>query len=162
MRALRAGDPAQLRSIAAQTPSFPRGSDGFVGRPWLINAVDGGSVASVRWMLDEGLDPDLSDDEGTTPLTSAMQRDDEASLEMVDAILDAGADVNAPDAFGRTPLHEAAVYASAQIVTLLLDRGADPGLYDTDYSPVRPWEVADNANRPEIAELIRSRHGAGS
>ncbi len=72
-------------------------------------------------------------------LAAAFACDPEATK----AALDAGADVNGRDGYGRTALMLAAeslkVYKKADIVKLLLERGADPSLRDPD-----GWTAADH------------------
>ena len=49
------------------------------------------------------------------------------------ALLDAGVDINAPGAQSIRALHQAAFYGHEELVTLLLERGADPTLTDDLY-----------------------------
>ena len=76
------------------------------------------------------------------------------SEEAVGLLLDAGADVNATQAGGFTPLHQAAAAGKAELVKLLLSRGArtdarcDQGKLPIDYARERR-----HANAVEILEI---------
>ncbi|MEM9342752.1 MAG: ankyrin repeat domain-containing protein [Pseudomonadota bacterium] len=155
MQVLRSGKPERLEVIAATTSGFPAGKDGFLSRPWLSNAIDSGAPESVRWMLDQGVELNYFDDEGMSPLTSAIARADDAAPTLVTMLLEGGANVNAVDRTGRTPLHEAAVHGSDEVVRLLLERGADPAAYDAETVPRQPEALALSVDRPEIAALIQ-------
>ncbi len=63
--------------------------------------------------------------EGALPLHKAVQMDQRA---IVEKLLEAGADVNAPGRYGYTPLLEAGFWGRPELICLLLDRKADPGI----------------------------------
>jgi len=161
MQALRSGNLQRLEVISATTSGFPAGKDEFLSRPWLTNAVESGAPETVRWMLDRGVDPNYFDDEGYSPLTSAIARNDEKAACLVGILLDAGAEVNASDLIGRTPLHAAALHGSDEVVRLLLERGADPTLNDIESVPGQPEAMTLSVDRPEIAALIQSYAAKG-
>lgn len=48
MRAIMAGDLRHLEVLAAEHDDFPAGRDSFIGRAWLENAIDSGTVEVVR------------------------------------------------------------------------------------------------------------------
>ena len=156
MEALRSGNAQRLEVIAATTTGFPSGKDGFLSRPWLTSAVESGHPDAVRWMLDRGVNPNFFDDAGASPLTSAIVREDDHAAGLVALLLDGGARVNAADLAGRTPLHVAATHGSDEVVRLLLERGANPTVYDAEPVPRTPEAVAMLADRHEIAALIQS------
>ena len=54
--ALRDGDIEKLEEAASIMDDFPEGCDDFTRSRWIINAIDLGSVASIRWMLGKGVD----------------------------------------------------------------------------------------------------------
>jgi ankyrin repeat protein len=77
----------------------------------------------VELLLEHKADPNLPDDDGTTPLHEAARRGD---TETAIRLLEFGAKIDAQDKNGRTPLHKAAVNSHGDTVDLLLDAGADP------------------------------------
>ena len=62
---------------------------------------DSGELEAIRYMLEAGADPNLTNAIGTTPLARAAERDEEAAVSL---LLEYGADVNVRDAYGQSPL----------------------------------------------------------
>jgi ankyrin repeat protein len=118
--ALRAGDVATFKSLAAADPKV--GSlRGPAGSTPLMYAVLYGDVAATRLLLDGGADPNIRNDAGATALMWAV-----SDLEKTRLLLDRGANPNAKSDDGRTPLLIASgLFGGAPVVKLLLDRGAD-------------------------------------
>lgn len=117
--ALRAGNLASFRTLAAATPGAAdlRGPGGWTP---LMAAVLYGDAAAVRALLDAGANPNIRNDAGATALMWAVN-----DLEKTRLLIDRGADVNAKSDNGRTPLLIAAgLPGSTAVVGLLLDRGA--------------------------------------
>lgn len=71
--------------------------------------------------LQDKKDPNVTDDNGETPLCYAAQFGD---LRMTEALLYYGANVNARDPFGNTALHWAAQKGGTAVVQALLDAKA--------------------------------------
>ena len=71
---------------------------------------------------------------------------------MVAALLDAGAQVNARQHGGFTPLHEAAQNGDAELVALLLSRGARRSL--TTDKELTAYDLAYEAGHHEIAARL--------
>lgn len=84
-------------------------------------------VAGLQQALQAGADPDLAQTTGymATPLMQAASISDPA---MVDVLIEAGADVNGRDKMRDTALNWAAYYGHAQVITSLLNAGADQSL----------------------------------
>jgi len=72
-------------------------------------------------------------------------------LAMAKCLLEGGADINAK-AESAAPIHGAVMGGSAEMVRLLLARGADPSL--PDYQGRGARRLAEDMGRPEIAELF--------
>ena len=53
-------------------------------------------------------------------------------------LIERGANVNARVTLDVTPLHVAAAHGSAELIQLLLDHGADPLAWDSEYTPDQP------------------------
>ena len=83
-------------------------------------SVRSGEVGPVQQLLQSGVDVNVRDKRGATPLLYAAAV---GTPEVMRILIDAGADVNARTAFGATPL----IWSAANIgkVRLLLDKGAD-------------------------------------
>jgi cytohesin len=97
----------------------------------LYSAVAYGSVACVEALLARGADPTIAGHGGRTLLhqcaynSSSRLVKDGAMPRIAALLLDAGADIEAKDNLHYTPLIAAAYRGSADIVRLLLERGAD-------------------------------------
>src|SRR3989442_8358214 len=74
------------------------------------------------------------------------------SVTIAERLLAAGADVN-QRAEAAAPIHGAGMGGSAQMVRLLLERGADPTL--PDYQGRGARQLADDMDRPAPPELFR-------
>src|SRR5438067_8675566 len=62
----------------------------------------------------------------TSPIQSLRSAIRDGNGPRVESLLSQGADLTTPDEDGETPLMVAAINADAQLLQLLLDRGADP------------------------------------
>ena len=74
----------------------------------------------VRWLVEQGLDIDVRDQLGKTPLHCHCWRNENVPL-----LIELGADIMARDVSGATPLHYAARHGRTEVVELLLTHGAD-------------------------------------
>lgn len=75
----------------------------------------------VIWLVETGLDINIPDYYGATPLyrQAILGRD------TVKLLLELGADIGKPNTYGETPLHVAAEFFHPKTVKLLIDKGAD-------------------------------------
>ncbi len=125
----------------------------------LLAAIQAGSNARVKALLEEGADPNVTDSEGVPALMNAVLYGDAEMVRMLlgrgavvntrdsaggtallwaagdpvkaGLLMDFGADVNAQSESGRTPLMTAAATAGgAGTVALMLQAGANPNLRD--------------------------------
>src|SRR5688572_11706992 len=75
--------------------------------------------------------------------------------------LDAGADVNAGNRYKATALTFAADKGHVEVITLLLDRGADPNIQDTFYR-MRPLNMAVMNDHFQAAAVLLERGSQGA
>ena len=75
----------------------------------------------VIWLVEKGLDINVPDYYGATPLyrQAILGRD------TVKLLLELGADIGKPNTYGEPPLHVAAEFFHPKTVKLLIDKGAD-------------------------------------
>ena len=113
-----------------------------------------GDLEDFKESLDSGrIEVDAADDDGVTLLHAAIDRcrEDVARL-----LVNAGADVNRQDRWGNTPLWRAIYHApaTASIIELLLERGADPTA--ENHHDVSPIELAHRTagDDEELARLL--------
>lgn len=116
----RVGDLVRLKKQLADDPA----SKGFVtgtGDPLLCGAVKSGSFECMEFLLGLGLDPDVIDARGATPLMYAARRGDRA---MAERLLGAGAGLEARDDDGKTALAYARAAKRAAMAEFLASRGS--------------------------------------
>ena len=80
----------------------------------------------VIWLVEKGLDINIPDYYGATPL----YRQATMGRETVKLLLELGADIGKPNTYGETPLHVAAEFFHPKTVKLLIDKGADVNAKD--------------------------------
>jgi ankyrin repeat protein len=152
VEALRNADlPSFLkRSSADPTLLNTRGPEGST--PFMY-AVLYANAATVDRLLKQGADPNAHNDASATALMWAAKDLDKTRL-----LLDHGADVNARSDDLRTPLMIAARRPSgAAVVSLLLDRGANPNPNAKPQSESSPLIEAATAGDAAIVELLIRR-----
>jgi len=117
----------------------------------------GCSALEVEPLLNLGVDPNLRDEEGLTPLHRALMHNNPYSAEVVDLLLSRGADPNVRGRDGNTPLHLAAEFNRVQAAALLLKHGADPNAVNARGEA--PLHIAAGEGRYAVAYLLL-QHGA--
>ena len=75
----------------------------------------------VIWLVEQGLDINIPDYYGATPL----YRQATMGRETVKLLLELGADIGKPNTYGETPLHVAAEFFHPKTVKCLLEKGAN-------------------------------------
>jgi len=180
LEAAKSGDFATVRTLLTENPGFVNAKDTQYGATALHWSSLRGHTAIVALLLDRGANVSLKNNEGETPLTVAERAKrldivrllreaggtssvtifEAAKLGDVSAVrrlLDEnGSLVNLPDTgFGATPLHWAALRGHVEVVRVLLEKGADASIRNTDGET--PLQVAERAKRTEVVQLLRGR-----
>lgn len=138
---VREGAEVDYKDVNQLTPLYFAASHGFLD--------------TVRFLLEQGANPDVGVETGNgPPLVQAAYNDDRA---MIALLLDFKADINVINYSGRTALHEAAVRCKQEAGILLLQRGTNPNT--TDRSGDTPLHSAANFSCRELA-LELAKHGA--
>ena len=109
-----------------------------------------GKTELVDNLLQLGVDPNVQDKKGRTPLIYSILANQQ---KMVERLLQAGADLTIVDDSGHTALHWAIMLGEKQVVKLLLETGADIEQPDKDGN--RAWEIAVNYDQLAIKELLQ-------
>ena len=114
-------DLIRVRDLLARGAS-PDARDGE-GRPPLVSAILGNSVALVGLLLESKADVNATDPHGWTPLHFAAE---EVLPQMASLLVAKGADPNVRDDAGNTPLHRAVFSARGrdEVVRILRKAGA--------------------------------------
>jgi ankyrin repeat protein len=105
----------------------------------------------ARQLLQRGADVNVRDEEGRTPLFSAVLG---GSVGLLGLLLESGVDVNARDNEGWTALHFAAQEYEVEITRILIARGADVNAQDQDGASVLWRAVFSAAGRDEIVRAL--------
>ena len=124
-RASRSHDMTRLKRLAAWSAALLlslASVDAAGADARLVDAVKAADKAAVRALLDQRVDVNAPEADGTTALHWAANRDDP---EVVDLLIRAGANVKAANRYGVTPLWLACINGNAAIVEMLLKAGAD-------------------------------------
>ena len=136
---------------------------GGFGRTPLHSAASCEDFEMVRVLLDHKADVSARSDGGWIPIhyvsLSTLFISRPSSPAVAQLLLEHGADVNAPisDGSGRTPLHVMIESNRADVVRVLLQRGANVGTKDRKGRT--PYRFASAKERREIMELL-SEYGA--
>lgn len=88
----------------------------------LVDAVKSGDRAAALKMIEQRVDVNTAEPDGTTALHWAVHRND---LDLVERLIRAGANAKAKNDYGATPMSEAAVLGNAAMIDRLLKAGAD-------------------------------------
>jgi ankyrin repeat protein len=115
-------------------------------------AAAGGDMHAFRKMIDEGVElTNLHSDLKCTALHAAA---DFGKVQIVAEIIRTGMSLNIKDPRrGHTPLHFAAQSARSEVISLLLEHGADRLL--TSNTGMKPFEVADKLGYFDCREMLK-------
>jgi ankyrin repeat protein len=119
-------------------------------------AATGGDVAAMTRMLNAGLDPNVRDDAGYTPLIAAARS---GNIAVIRLLVSRGADPNLRDAAVNswTPLLHAIHKAQPGASATLLEAGANPN--GTDTAGSTPLMMAAGYGYTDIVKILLA-HGA--
>jgi ankyrin repeat protein len=108
-----------------------------------------GNIAKVQLLLDQGVDINKPDMNGSTPLFIAAQY---GHLEIVNALLEKGADINKANNISLTPLIIAILNDRVEVVKALLEKGADINI--TNNRGATPLHLAAYHNVEIVKALL--------
>jgi len=157
MDLLAGGGPDDWDMLAGVIDGFPDGHDEFHGRRWILNALDCGSVACVRWLLARGVELSFHDAEGRTVVEACLWRDWPEKYEVLRALIAGGANLDDRGTNGWTALHFAVAHDDLAAVRILLDAGADLEARTRIDFYSTPLEDAESRGKHEAAAMIRAR-----
>lgn len=118
----------------------------------LADSIQRGDRLGALALIDEGIDVNAAQGDGTTPLLWAVYKID---VPLVAALLEHGADPSAANRYGGSPLSEAVKVANGELVELLLGSGADPESPNVDGQTA--LMLAARAGSLEIAKQLVGR-----
>ncbi|KAJ8276883.1 hypothetical protein GJAV_G00068970 [Gymnothorax javanicus] len=120
----------------------------------LLEAAARNDLEEVRQLLNNGVSPDLFNEDGLTALHQCCIDD---FVDMVQCLLDAGATVNACDSELWTPLHAAATCGHTGLVQLLVQSGADLLAVNADGN--MPYDLCEDEATLELMEVVMAEQG---
>jgi len=137
-------------ALSQQLPTrFPQSS--FVkGGTDLHRAARSGNLALLDSRLKEGMDPNVRDEAGRTPLLDAVSA---GKLDAMQMLLAAGANASAPSSSGRTPLIEAAERGQLAAAGVLIQSGVNLNAIQRGYGSA--LETAERFGHNDVAALLR-------
>lgn len=130
--------------------------DSFVDRAsegLLFEDVSAGKVQGAKGWLELGMNPNLVNETGWTPLHIASHN---GQVDMVQLLLKHGAEVNSINQNGDTSLLLAVIRQHKDVAIVLLSRGAKPNIHNEKYSPL--LSAIGNQDLDMVRLLIK--HGA--
>lgn len=113
----------------------------------------------VRWLLQEGANPNIADKNGTTPLMLATQI---GYVEGVEALIEGGAKVDVTNKTGETPLISSVHSGNLELVEILLKAGADPDRTDNSGRSARVYADLQSNNSRLLATIAANEQEAAS
>jgi ankyrin repeat protein len=147
----------------------------FIGQTPFLRAALSGDTTVMRLLLENGADPNIATEEGTTPLLAAAginwvvaqtyTESDQAILDAVKLCVELGADVNHANSMGLTAVHGAANRGSDHVIEYLFSRGAKLDVKDKEGRTPYVWAegvfLATNAPvaKPSSMALIQKLLG---
>ena len=153
---LERGSIEELEKIAQTTESFPCGKDDFIERFWITNAIDCGSLEAIRWMLSKKVPLDFRDDEGYTPILSAIDREKTDKYEVLELLINNGAPINKQGINDWTPLHMAAARNDIKALDILVKHGANLTIKTRIDNYATPLEEARSLGRKEAVRFLEN------
>jgi len=121
----------------------------------LFEAARKGDIEQVKSLISKGVDINVTDDKGRTPLHYAAEH---SHREVSELLIAEGADVNASGPGDWTALFYAILNDDVDMVRLLVDKGADCNVHDNRGSTLLTWAITALGEKDkEIVELLISR-----
>ena len=153
---LAEGNLELLEEAEQVIEDFPSGVDDFIQRHWITNAIDCGSLGAIQWILSKGVDLSFRDDEGYTPILSAIDRELPDKYEIIQLLIDHGAPINKKGVNDWTPLHLAAVREDLEALRILIANGADISVRTEIDAYATALEEAELLHKNKSVEYLKS------
>jgi len=118
----------------------------------LFYAVKSGALEEVKFYLKNGVNPNVRDKAGFTPLHYAAEKGDESIVMAL--LLHPNIEVNSKTNTGKTPLLLASENGHGKVVNELLKSGADVNIVDNWESSALIWSAA-NSHSDIVSELLK-------
>lgn len=120
----------------------------------LVDAVKAMDRAAALKLIDQHVDVNSPESDGTTALHWAVHQDD---IELAERLIRAGANVNAENDYGSSPMSEAAMVGNARMIEKLLNAGANVNSANADGQTA--LMIVARTGKVEAARILLD-HGA--
>ncbi|XP_026316764.1 protein phosphatase 1 regulatory subunit 16A isoform X2 [Hyposmocoma kahamanoa] len=120
----------------------------------LLEAAARNDIEEVRRLLQRGVTPDATNEDGLTALHQCCIDNNEAMMRL---LLDFGANVNAEDSEKWTPLHAAATCGNLNLVRILIQRGANLLAVNGDGN--MPYDICEEERTLDAIESEMAARG---
>jgi ankyrin repeat protein len=144
----------EIESIEAEKIDPTKKDNGAsdIKKDVLFEAVKMGDIQKINQLMDEGVDANIKNESGSTPLVWAVTG---CNKQVIELLLARGAEVNTRDTMGMTPLMWAAHRCRKDIVELLLSKGADFEIKDENGKTAWIWSAVGKDK--DTVELLLSK-----
>uniref|UniRef100_A0A0K8TKJ2 Protein phosphatase 1 regulatory subunit 16A n=1 Tax=Tabanus bromius TaxID=304241 RepID=A0A0K8TKJ2_TABBR len=142
------------RDRTQQHSSKSRRHISFENSVVLLEAAGRNDINEVAHLLQSGITPDASNEDGLTALHQCCI---DNNVEMLKLLLDYGANVDSQDSDKWTPLHAAATCGHLNLVKILISRGANLLAVNTDGN--MPYDLCDDEETLDYIEAEMSKRG---
>lgn len=115
-------------------------------------AVDGGKPDCIQWLLDNGIQVDIEDDFGCSPLTRLASMNGNVMVAKI--LIENGADVNKVDKIKKSALMAAALNGNLSLVELLVENRAN--IYAENEYGKTAADFAESFGRKEVMSFLQS------
>jgi hypothetical protein len=146
----RDGDAA-TKALSEPGNTLVNVRDKSSGETALLIAVQRRDELWTRFLLERGANPNLSNNEGVSPLTLAANL---GFIEGVQLLIGSGARVDEPNGAGETPLVSAVHRRDVALIRLLLKHGANPDRADNSGRTARDYAML--MGNPVLSEFERA------
>ena len=143
-----------LRNLLVNKKANPNASEEY-GRTPMELAVRKGNAEALQLLIDAGADTQMNYEDGTL-LHVAAERGHIAAARLL--IETYPYMLSAEDDRRNTPLHIAANAGYAEMVTFLIDSGANPALKNKENRT--PLYLAQKQSHPDVIEILQAYHEA--
>lgn len=126
----------------------------FISNVMLLEAAARNDLAEVRRLLESGVSPDSTNEDGLTALHQCCIDDSE---EMMKLLIQYGGNPNATDTEKWTPLHAAATCGHLHLVKFLIDAGAK--LLSVNADGNMPYDLCEDDTTLSYIENEMARRG---
>jgi len=141
----REGDDA-TEMLNAPGSTVVNARDLSTGETGLHITVERRDLTWTQFLLQEGANPNIADNQGRTPLIAAAQL---GWIEGVEALVEAGARMDIANETGETPLIAAVHARNVELIGVLVAAGADPDRADNAGRTAR-----DYASMPGVSARV--------